>query len=78
MYLFEYFLIEKLFQGNHHLGVSDDEAVDGFVDLFSHGIWNHAKSGRRRPARAKTIHHLSSISGQKRKLRAFALNGGSR
>jgi len=78
MYLFEYFLIEKLFQGNHHLGVSDDEAVDGFVDLFSHGIWKHAKGGRRSPVRAKTIHHLGSISGKKGKLRASALNGGSR
>lgn len=77
MYVFQYFLIEKLFQGNQHLGVSDDEAVDGFVDLFSHGIWNHSKGRRRPPGPAKTIHHLGSISGQKRKLRAFAFNGGS-
>lgn len=77
MYIFEYFLIEKLFQGNHHLGVSDEEAVDGFVDLFSHGIWKHAKGAQRPSVLVKTNHHLGSAKG-KRKLRAFALNGGSR
>src|SRR5215468_10670213 len=49
MYIFEYFLIEKLFQGNRHLGVSDEQAIDSFVDLFSHGIWNTWNGLRRGP-----------------------------
>lgn len=77
MYIFEYFLIEKLFQGNHHLGVSDEKAIEGFVDLFSHGIWNSPeKRATTRGARENNL-PLGSISVQKRKLRAFALNGGS-
>jgi AcrR family transcriptional regulator len=78
MYLFEYFLIEKLFQGNRHLGVSDEEAVDGFVELFSNGIWNHSNGARRTRMVPKRNHHPGSITGHRRKLRAFALNGGSR
>jgi AcrR family transcriptional regulator len=47
MYIFEYFLIEKLFQGNRHLGVSDEEAIEGFVELFSRGIWSNSNGIRR-------------------------------
>jgi AcrR family transcriptional regulator len=78
MYIFQYFLIEKLFQGNHHLGVSDEEAVGGFVDLFSHGIWEaREKRATTRNARQNNS-SLGSIGVRKRKLRACALNGGSR
>ena len=78
MYIFEYFLIEKLFQGNHHLGVSDEEAVDGFVDLFSYGIWSALERRATTGSVSENNSSRGSTSVKKRKLRAFALNGGSR
>lgn len=78
MYIFEYFLIEKLFQGNHHLGVSDEEAVDGFVDLFSQGIWNALERRATTRRSRENNSSLASTSVKRRKLGAFALNGGSR
>jgi AcrR family transcriptional regulator len=78
MYIFEYFLIEKLFQGNRHLGVSDEEAIEGFVELFSNGIWNRSNGHRRSKERPTTNHRMGPITTAKGKLRAFALNGGSR
>src|SRR6266700_1928101 len=38
-YFHTYFVIERLMHGDQHLGVGDDEAVERFVDLLSHGIW---------------------------------------
>jgi AcrR family transcriptional regulator len=35
---FNYFLIEKLFGGNQHLGITDDEAVKRMSELFCHAI----------------------------------------
>jgi AcrR family transcriptional regulator len=77
MYIFEYFLIEKLFQGNRHLGVSDDEAVDGFVELFANGIWSASNGIRRTRLATKNNLNFGPITRQKRKVRALALNGGS-
>lgn len=34
-----YFLIEKLFGGNHHLGISDDEAIVRLSEIFSRAIF---------------------------------------
>jgi len=36
--LLNYFLIEKLFAGNHHLGINDDEAVLKISELFCRGL----------------------------------------
>src|SRR5579872_1710419 len=58
MYIFEYFLIEKLFQGNRHLGVSDEQAIDGFVDLFSYGIWSSTNGVRRTRSADNSNLHL--------------------
>ena len=71
MYIFEYFLIEKLFQGNRHLGVSDEEAIDGFVDLFSHGVWNTSNGLRRSKSANHTNHRLGPV-GPKERPRAYA------
>jgi AcrR family transcriptional regulator len=68
MYIFEYFLIEKLFQGNRHLGVSDEEAVEGFVELFSHGIWSNSNGLRtRRPPQ-----HSNHSGPVKQRTRAYS------
>lgn len=36
---FNYFLIEKLFGGNNHLGISDDEAIVRISELFSRAVF---------------------------------------
>lgn len=69
MYIFEYFLIEKLFQGNRHLGVSDEEAVEGFVELFSHGIWNNSNGLRTRKLPQNSNHHPGPV---KHRTRAYS------
>lgn len=71
MYIFEYFLIEKLFQGNRHLGVSDEDAIDGFVDLFSRGVWATANGLRRARSSDHSHHHLGPIT-EKDRPRAYA------
>lgn len=50
---FNYFLIEKLFGGNNHLGISDDEAIVRISQLFSRAIFQpntlekfHASKGK--------------------------------
>jgi AcrR family transcriptional regulator len=71
MYIFEYFLIEKLFQGNRHLGVSDGQAIEGFVDLFSHGIWSTANGLRRSRSANHSDHRLGPV-GQQERPRAYS------
>jgi AcrR family transcriptional regulator len=47
LHLITYFVIERLMHGNQHLGVSDEEAVERFINFFSAGLWNstpHASS----------------------------------
>ena len=36
---FTYFLVEKLFGGEEHLGVNDDEAVDQMIKIATRGLW---------------------------------------
>jgi AcrR family transcriptional regulator len=38
-YFHTYFVIERVMHGNRHLSVSDEEAVDRFIDILCHGIW---------------------------------------
>ena len=38
-YFHTYFVIESVMHGNRHLGVSDDEAVERFIDILSNGLW---------------------------------------
>jgi AcrR family transcriptional regulator len=56
LYFFTYFTVERLMQqGNHHLGVSDEQAIERFIDLVSHGMWSQAadEAGDAAPAKAK-------------------------
>jgi hypothetical protein len=71
MYIFQYFLIEKLFQGNRHLGVSDEQAIDGFVDLFSHGIWS-AANGWQQPRSSSHLKHDLGPVNHKHRPRAYS------
>jgi AcrR family transcriptional regulator len=49
-YFHTYFVIERLMHGNRHLGVSDEEAIDRFIDVLLHGLWTPppSSSGRRK------------------------------
>lgn len=41
LYFFTYFTVERCMHGgNQHLGVSDEQAIERFVDLLSHGVWH--------------------------------------
>ena len=40
-YFHTYFVIERLMLGSRHLGVSDEEAIERFVDILLHGLWSN-------------------------------------
>jgi AcrR family transcriptional regulator len=40
LHFFSYASIEKLYHGNRHLGVSDEEAAERFINLLCRGLWN--------------------------------------
>lgn len=64
LYFFTYFVVERLMQrGNQHLGVSDGEAIERFIDLFSHGLWSSstAASADNSHAKAKTNPNLDRV-----------------
>jgi AcrR family transcriptional regulator len=49
MQFFNYFIVEKLFGGNLHLGISDEEAINSLTDIYSRGILrskNQRSSGK--------------------------------
>lgn len=43
MQFFNYFLVEKLFGGNLHLGLSDDQALNYLTKIFSYGVLSETK-----------------------------------
>jgi AcrR family transcriptional regulator len=40
MQFFNYFLVEKLFGGNSHFGLTDEEAINALTDIFCYGVIN--------------------------------------
>jgi hypothetical protein len=38
MQFFNYFLVEKLFGGKRHLGLSDDRVVEHLTEIFCRGV----------------------------------------
>ena len=49
MQFFNYFLVEKLFGGNRHFGVSDEQVISQLTDIYSRGLLrsaNHRPSGK--------------------------------
>jgi AcrR family transcriptional regulator len=55
LYFFTYFTVERLMQqGNHHLGVSDEQAIERFIDLLSHGMWNQLTDAAAAESTAKS------------------------
>lgn len=43
MQFFNYFLVEKLFGGNRHLGVSDEQALNYITKIFAYGTLSEEK-----------------------------------
>jgi len=57
-YFHTYFVIESVMHGNHHLGVSDEEAVERFIDILLNGLWKPEveTSSVRSHSKRKTSH----------------------
>ena len=48
MQFFNYFLVEKLFGGNRHFGLSDEQVIKQLTDMYCRGLLqNHADSSSR-------------------------------
>lgn len=43
MQFFNYFLVEKLFGGNHHLGLTDEQALNHLTKIFAYGTLSEKK-----------------------------------
>src|SRR5678816_3179010 len=59
MQFFNYFIVEKLFGGNLHLGISDEQAINSLTDIYSRGI---LRSQHKRSA-GKATHKTQSALG---------------
>ncbi len=51
--LFTYFLVEKLFGGKQHLGMSDDRAVEQLIRISTEGLWRDGGKTKREAVRRK-------------------------
>lgn len=52
MQFFNYFLVEKLFGGNRHLGMSDDRVITTLADIFVRGVMRPEPATNATKARA--------------------------
>lgn len=50
MQFFNYFLVEKLFQGNKHLGLSDEQVIEKLAGIFYRGIFRQETSKQQQAA----------------------------
>ena len=66
LHLFTYFLVEKLFHGNQHMGMSDEQAMRRTVDLLSFGLWRGPAVQRKRGAKAAVTKSSTPKKGGKR------------
>jgi hypothetical protein len=65
MQFFNYFLVEKLFGGNRHFGISDDEVVNSLSHMFCRGI---VHADEQKPAKqARKAKRKSTSAPQKSK-----------
>ena len=62
MQFFNYFIVEKLFGGNMHLGISDEQAINSLTDIYSRGI---LRSQPKRSAGKATHKTQSALRGRK-------------
>jgi AcrR family transcriptional regulator len=52
--LFTYFLVEKLFGGKQHLGLSDDRAVAQLIKIVTEGLWQRGEKPKKALVRRKS------------------------
>jgi AcrR family transcriptional regulator len=50
MQFFNYFIVEKLFGGNRHFGISDEQVIDRLTDIYTRGL---LRTPNDRPSAAK-------------------------
>jgi AcrR family transcriptional regulator len=65
MQFFNYFIVEKLFGGNLHLGISDEQAINSLTDIYSRGILrstNPRSSGKARPKKQQSLRSRKGTS----------------
>jgi AcrR family transcriptional regulator len=76
LYFFTYFTVERLMQlGNQHLGVSDEQAIESFIDLICHGMWNRTAEGTQKESpRSKARETVGE--GRKERARFTVVSGG--
>ncbi len=67
LYFFTYFTVERLMeQGNQHLGISDGQAIERFINLLSHGLW---RSGAEK-SKSRSKERMPDLDLENRKERA--------
>jgi AcrR family transcriptional regulator len=52
--VFTYFLVEKLFGGKQHLGVSDDRAITQLIKMVTEGLWRDGKKRKQDSAQRRS------------------------
>jgi AcrR family transcriptional regulator len=60
MQFFNYFLVEKLFGGENHFGITDDAVVNSLSHIFGYGILNTAPQQRQKNKRRAAQPKLAS------------------
>lgn len=55
MQFFNYFLVEKLFGGNAHLGLTDEQALNYLTKIFSYGVLSEEKIARFKRKKLKDL-----------------------
>jgi AcrR family transcriptional regulator len=66
MQFFNYFLVERLFGGNRHFGISDDEVIESLSHIFCRGILHAKKYGQAPAARQTGRKRARAASKRKR------------
>src|ERR1044072_2947845 len=63
MQFFNYFLVEKLFGGNRHFGMTDDQVIAKLTDIFCRGILQPEASKRRANGKGSKVAARSARKG---------------
>jgi len=65
MQFFNYFLVEKLFCGNTHFGLDDDEVIESLTEIFCRGIFSQTKLSKIKNTKANQISKKAKTSSRK-------------
>src|SRR6266496_1242341 len=64
MQFFNYFIVERLFGGDQHFGISDEQVISRLTDIYLRGL---LRSTNHKPSATKTKQKIkTSLRGQKR------------